>query len=339
VKKDPKNLSVRDRVTRNRDWYFVLSTHIKLTVEEFRQHLTDELRPLRLSEQTRQGLMTRIVPAPHVSVPTDSRFWQVLQHADEMEQLYHPAHPDCRADRWARNFFGTDFARHYGESAPGEWHTMAERIFSVLRQLREDARMELRTISNQLRKSWEGGQTHALVEAVRAMIREPWVSQAIFDQQQRQRTGTAKEKRDAAGILKLVGEATKGIGKGNTEKLSLEEKETVEADYRYWLSVFKKLNKPFKQAWNSPAWKQASEETRQEMRERLAKECALSLEEVGTAERYLKSSAKGGLATPTEAAEEIVAEKYNLGAGTVEKVHQELKKRKTLTTPTAERTA
>jgi len=78
VKKDPQDPSVRDRVTRNRDMCFVLYTHINLTVEEFRHYLTAELRQLRLSEQKRQELMARIVPAAHVSLPTDPYFWSVV---------------------------------------------------------------------------------------------------------------------------------------------------------------------------------------------------------------------------------------------------------------------
>lgn len=313
----------RKQIQNNRDVSFVLYTHINLTVEEFRESLA-----------TDQNLMARIVPAAHVSLPTDPYFWHVLQEADKVERL-HPRRPDCRAERWAEEVF------HQGKATPPMWFSMARTILSVLREIRDAAHVELRKISHQLRKSWEQGKKSGLLEAVRGgLIQEPWVSKAIFDQQQRWRTGTAQGKRDAKGVLELVGGAIKGPGSGNTEKLSLEEKETVEADFIHWHSLFEKLNKPLKRAWDKPAWEQASEEQRQAIRERLAKEFSLSLEEVSTAERYLKGSARCGLATPTEAAAELVAEKHGLGAGTVEKNHQDLKKkRKSPTTPVAERTA
>ena len=292
--------------------------------------------------------ITSAIFPPHHSLPVDSKFWNILQAADDMERTY-PTNSECHAEKWAERYFQEEFPKTCGEPAPPIWITDARKVLLALKKIRSAARMELRTISSRLRKSWEHGERGGLLEAIRGgLIQEPWVSKAIFDQQQRWRTGTAKEKREAKDVLELVGRAIKGPGSGNTEKLSLEEKETVEADFIHWCSLLKKLNKPLKRAWDDPAWEQASEEQRQAIRERLGKEFSLSLKEVNTAERYFKGSARCGLATPTEAAAELVGEKHGLGAGTVEKNHQDFlkrhperrkKKRKSPTTPVAERTA
>lgn len=94
-------------------------------------------------------------------------------------------------------------------------------------------------------------------------------------------------------------------------------------------------------------WRNSPEEERETIREKQAKKHSISVEGVKTVERFLMASSRQGKATPWQATMEFVGEKYDVGAGTVEKIWQayrnappkeKRKRRKIPTTPTAERT-
>lgn len=96
-----------------------------------------------------------------------------------------------------------------------------------------------------------------------------------------------------------------------------------------------------------------TERTKRVLHSRFLTFCGFSVDDVPsngpTAERFLTASSQQGKATPWQATTEFVGEKHDAGAGQVEKIWQDYRnarpdeekrnRRKTPTTPAAERTA
>lgn len=337
--------SIRYRVTTNRDVRFVLRQHSNLTVKKFRQHLETGLLHLRLAEESRLSWIRFFQALNLLPLPRDLRFWNVIQHADEMEQCY-PARLDCRAERQVEELWRA------AEHVPSTWIPAARHVLLALHKIREDARMELNRISNRLRKSWEGGEISGLVEAVRGgMIQELWVSQAIFNLQWQRVYGTTTEdQKQAEERLKQIADALVDIGRGKTE-MPLEEKEQIVAACKKWRPICEGLNKAFKKLWKQSEY-ESSDLYRKEARGLLAEKYGISVKEVKTIERVLKTpSRRSNKSMPTEAMLQMVAlDHVNRDVKTIEKIWGEYlnahpeerrrKKRKLPTTPAvAERIA
>ncbi len=246
-----KKPSVRYLATNNREVCFVLHKHMHLSVEEFRQPLESDLRDLRLSEESRLSWLGFFQAFKLLPLPTDSRFWNVIRHADEMERCY-PARLDCRAERQVEELLRD------AEHVPSTWISAARHVLLALHKIREDARMELGEISNRLRKSWKRGEISGLVEAVRGgMIQEPWVSQAIFNLQwQRVHGTTTEDQKQAKERLQQIADALVKIWGGKTE-MPLEERKQIIADCKKWRPICEGLNETFKKE----LWKQSEYES------------------------------------------------------------------------------
>ena len=76
----------------------------------------------------------------------------------------------------------------------------------------------------------------------------------------------------------------------------------------------------------NPEWHQRSREQDENVRDTLARKHSISVEDVNTVERFLLTSSQQGRATPWEATMELVGEKYDVGAGTVEKIYLDFQK-------------
>jgi len=140
------------------------------------------------------------------------------------------------------------------------------------------------------------------------------------------------------------------IGSGRYETLTEEEREAIVADCKKWRPICEGLNEAFKELWKQSEY-ESSGQHRKEARGLLAEKYALSIKEVKTIERVLKTpSRRSNKSTPTEAMLQMIAlDHVNRDVKTIEKIWGEYldnypeerrrKKRKFPTTPVAERTA
>ena len=136
MKKPHQEPTTRFVATNNRTAVFVLVLHSTLTVEKLRHSWKTDLKGLRLSEESRLSWLQYCRDQRLFFLPEDQRFWNALQHADEMEQCY-PNDPECQAERVVRKYFQEKCPEEFG------WIPAAETFFFVLGSIRDAARVEL----------------------------------------------------------------------------------------------------------------------------------------------------------------------------------------------------
>lgn len=112
------------------------------------------------------------------------------------------------------------------------------------------------------------------------------------------------------------------VGPGRTA-LSSEEREAIINDCEKLRPICKGLNRAFKKLWKEDRY-QSSEPNREEMRDSLAKEIDVPIEDVKAIESYLKTPSGGrNKSTPTQAMCRMVARRYLVGEKTVEQIWED----------------
>jgi hypothetical protein len=192
-----------------------------------------------------------------------------------------------------------------------------------------------------LRRRWEKDKdTEALGEAIRALEAEKGAP--LEDPQE------IVEAWIRRAILEVAKEPLPRTGSGR-RKMPLEEKEEIIADCKKWRPTCEGLNGEFKKGKWKEKKLEVSELTRKEKRGELAEKYDIPVADVEAIEWFLEHpSGRSKKSTPTQAMCHMVARLHptGIGAKTVETIwlthlnaHPDKKrKRKTLTTPVAERT-
>lgn len=124
--------------------------------------------------------------------------------------------------------------------------------------------------------------------------------------------------------LREIGKQLALFVSGRVSELTEGEEQNIAAEYKGWLRIFQNV----KNVWDNPEWSKVSPEGRENIREKLARRLSIPGEMVNTAERYLKASSQSGIASPSEATKEMIADKYTLGsAATVEKIWEKWRRK------------
>jgi hypothetical protein len=203
-------------------------------------------------------------------------------------------------------------------SLPKELSPEDQRFFSLLDLVmtesigRPAASRAFPILLDSLRDRWEAGDQSAFKEAI--LLARNEVDQAVESLLENLRW-IVKE------LVRIGRNQVRTTGQGRQPKLTPQEELQVYSEFKIWFSRCQAVNERLGATYDNPAWLRLSREERQEMMERIAKAINLSVEQVRMAWRYiLTTSRKRGKATPWEAACELIADLYGIGAGTVEKI-------------------
>lgn len=109
---------------------------------------------------------------------------------------------------------------------------------------------------------------------------------------------------------------------GRPKELTGEEKEATTADCEKWYPVCQKLKEAFKPLWDKPAYWNLRWEDRQEVWDKLAKACSISVGEVRGMEPLLRDR------TPWDTTILLVARSRGHEFGTVERIWLDFRRRK-----------